>query len=545
MPSIATWAGTASIKGSSESTRMALLTLSLIGIQFTWGIEMTYCTPYLLKLGLTKSKVSLVWIAGPISGLIMQPIVGVIADRSTSPWGRRRPFMVVGTVIVSICLLILGWTSEIVGVFVSDPDMKRSATIALAVLSIYGVDFAINAVQASTRSLVVDTLPIPKQQLGSAWASRMVSIGGLIGYAAGAMDLSQIFGTSIGDSQFKQLTVVAAVTICATVGTTCWAVSERVLVSSGRGQDESIGAMATFSQIMTTALHLPDRIAAICWIQFWCWIGWFPFLFYSTTWIGEVYLRYNAPADARDHADSLGQIGRVGSLSLIVFSLVTFAGSVMLPWVIETPTEETPDFTPRPPASIAPFLAELQKYKPRLITAWSYSHIIFAGSMVSAPFVTSLRSATTIIAMCGIPWALACWAPFTFMGMEINRLNSGTDQNRTRKSRGSMEMNSTQSAALLSHPDNESKDSSSDLAGVYLGILNLYTTLPQFIGTFISWMVFSILEPGKSPELAKEAHPDEHHSKDGPNAIAVCLFIGAVAALVAAYATNRLDRISR
>jgi solute carrier family 45 protein 1/2/4 len=79
-------------------------------------------------------------------------------------------------------------------------------------------------------------------------------------------------------------------------------------------------------------------------------------------------------------------------------------------------------------------------------------------------------------------------------------------------------------------------------SGQYLGIMNLYTTLPQFMGTGISWVVFSILEPGKSPELS-EAPPEEHHSTDGPNAIAVCLFIGACSACLAAVATRRLGRI--
>ena len=52
----------------------------------------------------------------------MQPVVGVIADRSRSKWGRRRPFMIGGSVIVAICLLVLGWTSEIIGYFVSDAE---------------------------------------------------------------------------------------------------------------------------------------------------------------------------------------------------------------------------------------------------------------------------------------------------------------------------------------------------------------------------------------------------------------------------------------
>jgi hypothetical protein len=96
--------------------------------------------------------------------------------------------------------------------------------------------------------------------------------------------------------------------------------------------------------------------------------------------------------------------------------------------------------------------------------------------------------------------------------------------------------------ALSSDPDGPSSQTG-ELAGVYLGILNLFTTLPQFVGTFISTIVFAVLEPGKSPELAKGAPPHEHHPTHGPNAIAVCLCIGALSTLVAAYATTRLRHI--
>ncbi|KAF2841590.1 sucrose transport protein SUC2 [Patellaria atrata CBS 101060] len=539
----AQWGGTASIKGSTESMQMALLTCSLIGLQFTWGIEMTYCTPYLLQLGLTKSGISLVWIAGPLSGLIMQPIVGVVADRSRSPWGRRRPFMVIGTVIVSACLLILGWTKEIVGHFVTEEEAKREITIALAVLSIYGVDFAINAVQASCRSLVVDTLPIPKQQLGSAWATRMIAAGSLVGYGAGAVDLRIFFGTMLGDTQFKQLTAVAALTLCMTIGITSWAVTERILISDGKENDGSQGAMFVLNQIFKTATNLPPRISIICWTQFWCWIGWFPFLFYSTTWIGEIYMRYDAPAETRNSPDTLGQIGRIGSTSLIVFSIVTCIGSVVFPWLIKSPDEEKPAFTPRPPSSIASFLIELEKYKPSLLTAWQLSHLVFAFSMILAPFVRSLRSATILVALCGIPWALGCWAPWTFMGMEINRLSnvpsSSTPSTDPHRRSASLSRPSIELKPLQPSPSPDS-GSAGETSGIYLGILNLYCTLPQFVGTAISWAVFSILEPGKSPELAKEVAPGEHHGTEGPNAIAVCLFIGACAAGGAAFATGRL-----
>ena len=293
-----------------------------------------------------------------------------------------------------------------------------------------------------------------------------------------------LFGAFLGDTQFKQLTVVSATVLCISISITSCSVTERVLVVNGKGEEdedaasEGLGAVKDMlMQLLNTANNLPKRIQMICWVQFWCWIGWFPFLFYSTTWVGEIYLRYNAPVEVRESKDTLGQIGRIGSLSLIVFSIVTFLGSVILPWLVRSPEDEKVEFTPRPPAGIAPILEQIEKYKPSLLSAWMVSHMIFACSMILAPFVTSLRAATATVALCGIPWALACWAPFTFMGIEINKLSAPP------------------------------------------------------------------AEPGKSPELAKEAHPDEHHSTEGPNAIAVCLFIGALAAVGAAYATNRLKHI--
>ena len=181
--------------------------------------------------------------------------------------------MAAGTVLVAMFLLLLGWTKEVVKMFVTEKEAVREATIFLAVFSIYGIDFAINAVQGSCRGLIVDTLPIPKQQTGSSWASRMVAVGSLVGYGAGAIDLKGVFGPMLGDSQFKQLTAVAAMTLCLTVGITSWAVTERVLISDGKEDEEEQGLMQILSTIFKTATSLPRGIAAICFVQFWAWIG--------------------------------------------------------------------------------------------------------------------------------------------------------------------------------------------------------------------------------------------------------------------------------
>ncbi|KLU84160.1 general alpha-glucoside permease [Magnaporthiopsis poae ATCC 64411] len=208
---MSTWTGRAAVKGGSEMVRMALLTCSSIGVSFTWGVEMTYCTPYLLSLGLTKGQTSLVWLAGPLSGLIVQPVVGVMSDGSRSEWGRRRPFIAVCSVIVAMGLFALGFTREIVGMFVhvpppsppadtaaaaaaavsGDDGLGRFLTMALAVLALYVTDFAINAVMSCSRSLMVDTLPMQKQQSGAAWGGPTPTPGA--GGGGGGGELSGIY----------------------------------------------------------------------------------------------------------------------------------------------------------------------------------------------------------------------------------------------------------------------------------------------------------------------------------------------------------------
>ncbi|EXJ56675.1 hypothetical protein A1O7_07019 [Cladophialophora yegresii CBS 114405] len=572
MEKTSAWSGTPSIRGSTEAVRMCLLTVSLIGIH-CWGLEMTYGTPYLLQLGLTKSKTSLVWIAGPLSGLIMQPVVGAYADKSTSRFGRRRPFMVYGAIITGAGLLLLGWTSEAVGLFLSEGDMNKNVTIVVAVLCIYALDFSINAVQACCRSLIVDTLPISQQQAGSAWASRLVAAGHLASYFIGTFDLVKMFPTWIGgDTQFKKMTVIAMSALWITVGVSCWAVTERVRLAN---DEENTSVKEVLSNLWRRTINLPPRIRAICWVQFWNWVGWFPFLFYSSTFVGEIYYRYEHPAPEpgeKDEHDALGNIGRLGSLALVFFSLITFCSSVILPYAIKSTETGELRFTPRPPTSLARplqiLLVKAYEVQPDLTGAWSLSNLLFAIITMFAPFVRTLSSATKLVASCGLPWAVSCWAPFALLGIEINKMSSGPHASVNGTTvpgyttvRGSidedygieMDVEPNHHRVLsdgvlqLHHSDDSGAQASTgELAGVYLGVLNVYTTLPQFVGTFVSWVVFSLLEPGLNDHDA-ETDPDHHRwlnvKKHAPNAIAVCMFIGALCSLVSAEAARRLKRL--
>lgn len=362
----------------------------------------------------------------------------------------------------------------------------------------------------------------------------------------GAIDLVQIFGPRLGDSQFKQLTIIAALGMLLTSAITCWAVTERVLLSVRHDPRRNQGRFKVVRQIWSTLLTLPPRIRGICNAVFWSWIGWFPFIIYSSTWVGETYFRYDVSVDAKASKDALGDVGRIGSMALTAYSTMSFLSAWVLPALIQAPEDET--FTHRPPASIAPFIEAFNKMKPDLLTAWVASNVLFALAMFFTPFATSFRFATAIVALCGIPWCVAQWAPVTFLGVEVNKISGSSDPAsagatapyRRLSNDTSVEMLRLEHGAAFEAGGSSSGGSTGELSGIYFGILNIFVTIPQFLSTVMSGVVFAVLEPGKSPELATEAHPSEHSDTSGPNAIAVCMVMGALSSLVAAWSTKKL-----
>jgi len=106
-------------------------------------------------MGLDKALLALVWIAGPLSGVLVQPYVGIKSDRCRSRFGKRRPFMVGGAIATMISVLVLAWAREIVGgifgIFGAGPDSQvvKTTTMLFAVLFVYVLDFAINVCKLS------------------------------------------------------------------------------------------------------------------------------------------------------------------------------------------------------------------------------------------------------------------------------------------------------------------------------------------------------------------------------------------------------------
>ena len=252
-------------------------------------------SPFLISLGLSKSSMSFVFMAGPLSGLIVQPLVGVLSDSSRSTFGRRRPFIFGGCVVSSLAVLLLGWAREVAALFTTTGTTAHSRlTITFAILSIYVMyalvstllrsryialcsytpcdhdsDFSINVVQAMDRSLLVDVVPPHLQAAANAWASRMFGIGAVAGYWIGGLDLPTLTGKFFGEEQLKVLTFFTAFFLCATHAVTVFCVTERVLISK---EDDEVkqgvnSAKLAVMNIWTTLREMPRPIQQVLNVQ--------------------------------------------------------------------------------------------------------------------------------------------------------------------------------------------------------------------------------------------------------------------------------------
>jgi hypothetical protein len=214
-------ASSTTIKAMQRS-EMVALTMCFLGIQFAWTIEMAYGSPFLLELGLSKSLMSLVWIAGPISGLIAQPFFGSMSDRCSLKMGRRRPFIIGGTIATVLSMLAIGHAQD----FQKTHEAQFRLTIAIfiAVVGFWLMDFAINVVMASCRALVVDVVPPHQQQAANAFASFLLGCGNITGYFTCNLNMVSLF--PFMGTQMKSLCYIASFILFVCITCTCCAVKE-------------------------------------------------------------------------------------------------------------------------------------------------------------------------------------------------------------------------------------------------------------------------------------------------------------------------------
>ncbi|KAL6983077.1 sugar transporter protein [Sarracenia purpurea var. burkii] len=126
------------------------------GIQFGWALQLSLLTPYVQELGIPHAWASVIWLCGPLSGFLVQPLVGHMSDRCTSRFGRRRPFIVAGAGLIIVSVLIIGHSADIGWLLGDRADRSRVRAIAVFVVGFWLLDVANNMTQGPCRALLAD-----------------------------------------------------------------------------------------------------------------------------------------------------------------------------------------------------------------------------------------------------------------------------------------------------------------------------------------------------------------------------------------------------
>ncbi|KAK5577990.1 hypothetical protein RB653_002938 [Dictyostelium firmibasis] len=374
------------------------LTICFLGVQFGWALQIAFSTPLFLELGVEQKWVSYIWLAGPISGLIVQPLVGVITDRSECRFGRRKPFILIGSIFISIGLALIS-NAESIGSYLGDNEQKKTVAISIAIIGFWILDLSNNAVQAPCRALLVDIAAPSQQSLGSSLFSLMLGTGNLLGYMMGSIDLVRMVPFMKTDTRALFTLSIMVLMFCVIMTLGFVTEEQYIRVNDDRPIENPLKTM--FKGI----IKMPTYLQRLCVVQFFSWIGWFSFVLFITTWVGVNV--FGGDPNAPEYSDSriLFQDGvRWGSLALTVSSGMTIAISLLIP-----------------------FLVKFVDMKYIYIGGNLLQCIFFALFY----FIDSKIGSILLIAATGIPWAVVMILPFSIVGMgvednESSGLNIGT-----------------------------------------------------------------------------------------------------------------------
>lgn len=181
----------------SRSRNTSLLTLILscmiaAGVQFGWALQLSLLTPYVQTLGIGHAFSSFIWLCGPITGLVVQPCVGIWSDKCTSKYGRRRPFILAGSLMISVAVIIIGFSADI-GYLLGDTKEHcstfkgtRARAAFVFVLGFWMLDLANNTVQGPARALLADLSGPDERNAANAIFATWMAIGNILGFSSGA-----------------------------------------------------------------------------------------------------------------------------------------------------------------------------------------------------------------------------------------------------------------------------------------------------------------------------------------------------------------------
>jgi maltose/moltooligosaccharide transporter len=243
------------------------LSFGFAGIQFGWGLQMANMSAIYEYLGARADQIPILWLAAPLTGLLVQPIVGHASDRTWCWLGRRRPYFLAGAILSSTALIL----------------MPHSSALWMAASLLWVLDGCINISMMPYRAFVADILPESQRTAGFAMQSLLIGLGAVIASwlpwiltnifhvqdssASGAIPFAVRFSFYIGAAAFLGA-------VLWTIFTTSEYPPEN-LEEFRRRKAESRGVLTAASEILSAVRQMPRTMRQLAWVQLSTWLGLF------------------------------------------------------------------------------------------------------------------------------------------------------------------------------------------------------------------------------------------------------------------------------
>lgn len=312
-------------KGRMSFWQIWNMSFGFLGIQFGFALQGGNMSRIFQTLGATPDELPGLWIAAPLTGLLVQPIIGYMSDRTWHPrWGRRRPFFLIGAVLSSLALFF----------------MPFSSALWMAAGFLWILDASINISMEPFRALVADKLPEEQRNFGFVIQTLIIGIGTWV--ASNLPWLVTRLGVSneaaageIPDSVFYSFAIGAAVfliTILITVFTT----EEEPPLNLEEFEREKLNSEGVFTglrEIVNSVAEMPQVMKQLGVVQFFSWFAFFTMWSFATPALTDgVFGSPNPLPGAADYAEASARFNEAANevssamgvygLSSMVFALL-------------------------------------------------------------------------------------------------------------------------------------------------------------------------------------------------------------------------------
>ena len=297
-------------------SQIVQMNIGFLGLQFSFGLQQSSMGPIYSYLGAEEASLPLLSLAGPVTGLLVQPIVGAMSDRCTSRYGRRTPFFLIGAIFCSLSLLA----------------MPYSQALWMAASLLWILDAANNTTMEPYRAYVGDRLPKDQHANGFIIQSAFTGLAQTLAYLMPS--LLVWFGMNkdaVGDNHIPQITLISfmigAVISITTIGWSIWRVPELPLSPEQKAKlaEQKQGFMATLKEIWDAIKAMPVPMRQMAWMKLFQWMamGWYwQYVAYS---IARSVFGTKDPAST-GFRDAVLVNGEVGAF----YNLVAFITAVLM-----------------------------------------------------------------------------------------------------------------------------------------------------------------------------------------------------------------------